>query len=261
MTDKMDTSEGGAKAMIAAAFPEEQAKIVGGLMEMMDGAVGELKEGLKEAKEDIADLKRQNSKSCGILKGPDLPKRVIGENVVEIFRKTILKKYNIQVSRDDMSACHRLPNNNIIARFIDLKEGSVFDRLVRRFQNWNPNEDIRVDFSMQVTEYDGTIRSILGLLKKNGKIQTYNTSSSGKQRFRIDKNKNWITVTSLEEALNMLEPEEKEKFIAKESEFYLNRSQKRRDRRRRLLEEQVETSTSGRGGRGYAGRGGARHRN
>ncbi len=186
MTD-MDTSDVGtnAKAMIEAAFTEDQAKIVGGIYEMLEGAVGELKgavnevkEGLKGANEDIADLRRQNAKSCGILRGPDLPKKVQGEKVVDVFIKAIARKYGVKVKPEDMAACHRMPNGSIIAKFIDLTEGSVFDRLIRRFNAWNPQPEIKYEFGMQVTEYDGTIRAILGILKKEGRIQTYNTSSS-----------------------------------------------------------------------------------
>ena len=123
MTDRMDTSEGGIKAMIQAAFTEDQAKIVNGIYDMMDSAVGELKgavndvkEGLKGANEDIADLRRQNAKSCGILKGPDVPKRIQGENIVEVFSQTIFRKYAIKVSQEELVACHRLPNGSIIHR-------------------------------------------------------------------------------------------------------------------------------------------------
>ncbi len=243
----MDTSDGSAKAMIEAAFNADQAKIVGGLFELIEGSVGELKgaigetkEGLRCATEDIADLKRQNTKSCGILRGPDLPKRTMGENVVEVFTTAILKKYAVQVKPEDLVACHRIGNGSIVAKFLDLKEGSVFDRLLRRFNNWDPEPQIKIDFSMQVSEYDGSIKAILSSLKKEGKIQTYNTSSSGKQRFRTGRDKSWITITSIEEALNLLDPEAREKFVQKEAEFIRNRSLKRRERRRRIIEGQKE---------------------
>ena len=98
---------------------------------------------------------------------------------------------------------------------------------------------------MQVSEYDGSIKTILGMLKKEGKIQTYNTSSSGKQRFRTGKDKAWITITSLDEALNLLDPETKAKFVHNETEFLRNRNQKQKERRRRLLEGQKEGQVQG----------------
>ncbi len=248
----MDTSDGNAKAMIQAAFNPDQAKIVEGILEMVQsavgdikGTVGEIKEGLKTATEDIADLRRQNTKSCGILRGPDLPKRTIGENVLQVFTETIMKKYSIRVNREDLAAVHRLPNGSIVAKFVDLKEGSVFDKLVRRFGDWNPCPSLKIDFSMQISEYDGTIRAILGMLKKEGKIQTYNTSASGKQRFRVGKDKNWITIATIEEALNLLDQETKAKFIQSEAEFIKNRNQKRRERRRRIIEGQGQGQEQG----------------
>jgi len=104
---------------------------------------------LREHKVRIDDLQKQSRAQCDLLheiqqrsmKGNLIISEVAGKNKASLIKpqekvttttyacQFIKTKYNVVVTENDIQACHYLPQNTILVRFWNRKEGTPWDHL------------------------------------------------------------------------------------------------------------------------------------
>ena len=151
-------------------------------LKKIEEKVKSIDDSLRKINSDLIDLKRQNSKVCITLSGPDLPRRLGTEDATKIFIEQVKRKYDVTIDQDELATVHRLPNGGLITKFIKQHVGSGYHRLaVRRgMGSRNPNESLRVYANVQLTRYDSRIRFFAAIAKKVGTILFYDTLLSGR---------------------------------------------------------------------------------
>ena len=88
------------------------------------------------------------------------------------------KKYNVAIDAEEIQACHRLPNNQVILRLWKRTPGSSWSRLVAGIKS-GMNAGYNVYFNFQLTRRRINLVYELRQLRKNKSIQKFFTDENG----------------------------------------------------------------------------------
>ena len=149
---------------------------------------------LREHKERIDDLEKQSRAQGDLLdelqqrsmKGNIIISGDAGKNKPSLIKpqeqlkqekvtsttyacQLIKTKYNVVVPENDIQACHYLPNNTILVRFWNCKEGTAWDHLRTEIKKGGKKE-IGLYANFQLTNKRNSLMYHLRSMKKEGKI-------------------------------------------------------------------------------------------
>lgn len=164
-------------------------------------------EALKRFEIEINEVKRQVSKVCIIMGGPDLKPRLPKEDCANIFVSEAHRKYGIAINKEEMAVCHRRKDGSLIAKFNKLGTDSSYNRLIKRHGAWNPNPSIRIQANVLLTPYDLKIRFFANCCKKAGTIEAFRTERSGKISIKTLLDDNFRPVNKFEDITEFITPE------------------------------------------------------
>ena len=109
----------------------------------------------KTIQSDLQDQKRLHAKYNLILQGPQVPPRIQNEDTTSVFIECVERKYGVKVDRSDLADCHRTPGSDqIIARFLSRIQDSPYDKLFRRFDEWDPKKELKMYVNLAPTPLD-----------------------------------------------------------------------------------------------------------
>ena len=91
------------------------------------------------------------------------------KKLLNIYNQLIKTKYNVVVPENDIQACHYLPNNTILVRFWNRKEGSPWDHLTTEIKKGGKKE-VGLYANFQLTNKRNSLMYHLRSMKKEGKI-------------------------------------------------------------------------------------------
>ena len=74
-------------------------------------------------------MSRWNAKHHVMLHGAEIPLQIMNEDIFDITRSLVRRKWNINLSPGDLAQCHRL-GDGIILLFKDFKPNSVFAQIL-----------------------------------------------------------------------------------------------------------------------------------
>lgn len=179
-------------------------------------------------KKQIVDVKRQVSKVCVVMSGTDVPSRAQKENPTEIFCNLAYKKYKIEINPAEIAVCHRRSNGrDLVAKFTHFGPGSSYDRITRRFGNWNGVDGMNIFITIMLTPYDEKIRFYCSQLKRKKLIQNFRTERSGRISVLRLEEDNYKPVEEFEEIKELLTDE----LIKEIEDFNKQRNQRKKARR------------------------------
>ena len=104
----------------------------------------------------FADVERQYAKQCLMLTGRAIPPPKRGEDVADLAQQLIRQKWEISVPSEEFLNCHRV-GRGIIIRMARHGQGSYFERLTKRFGNWNGpprSHAMHLDCQVRLAELD-----------------------------------------------------------------------------------------------------------
>ena len=96
----------------------------------------------------------------------------------------IKTKYNVVVPENDIQACHYLPNNTILVRFWNRKEGSPWDHLTTEIKKGGKKE-VGLYANFQLTNKRNSLMYHLRSMKKEGKISKLFSNENGQLGLKV----------------------------------------------------------------------------
>jgi len=96
----------------------------------------------------------------------------------------IKSKYNVTVPENDIQACHYLPNNTILVRFWNRKEGTAWDHLTTEIKKGGKKE-VGLFANFQLTSRRNSLMYHLRSMKKEGKISKLFSNENGQLGLKV----------------------------------------------------------------------------
>lgn len=212
---------------------------ISGEQQILRDRVGKVEKTLSEheksilaMKKELNDIRRQTTKVCIVMYGRDVPERRARENPLEIFLTQVQRKFGMTLDAKEISVCHRRgQKGDLIAKFTHFGIGSSYDRLLRRHNNWNPNENIRIYISPLLTAYDEKIRFYCAKIKECGGIQQWRVGPSGKICIKMIGLNEFKPINDFDEIEKLITTEVRKKIDTANVKRAEARANRRRNRR------------------------------
>ena len=109
-------------------------------------------------------------------------KQTITEHIIELVKE----KLDVPLSPEDIQACHRLPNNSVLLRIWNRKEGSSWSRIVDGIKS-GKNSEMNVFFNFHLTRRRSSILYQMRQMKKSGKIAKFFSDEKGQLTVMVKK--------------------------------------------------------------------------
>ena len=156
-----------------------------------DTTVVKLENRMRVNEDEIDECKQRSLKGNFIISSPPDPakhrvsllktddqlrqdKETLTDHILDLAKK----KYNVTINAEDIQACHRLPNNNVILRIWRRCPGSAWQDLVEKIKT-GTNTGFNVYFNFHLTRRRNALAYEIRKLKKSGKIQKFLTDENG----------------------------------------------------------------------------------
>ena len=101
-----------------------------------------------------------------------------GESLTEHIIDLAKRKYDVSISGEDIQACHRLPNNQVILRLWKRTSNSSWSRLAGGIKS-GMNSGFNVYFNFQLTKRRINLMYELRQLRRGNRIRKFLTDENG----------------------------------------------------------------------------------
>ena len=121
------------------------------------------------------------------LKALDIENTSVTDHVVEIIKK----KFDIEVPKHDIQACHHLPNRQnpdqpkaILIRFLNRKPGSAWNHLVNKILSGGGDKNVNLFLNFQLTLRRNNLLFQLRKMKKEKKYVSYTATKTDRSAIK-----------------------------------------------------------------------------
>ena len=142
--------------------------------------------------------RQKNSKGNLILSGRHIPRANSGENLVNIIRDIVFKKYEVNIHPNEFKIAHRLPGDRILFAFHNRLPGFAYDQLVQMI-NSNPKKEIEAYLSIQLFEPYSDLFFIARRLKFYKVISYYRLDENGQTYIALKEDTKAFKLTNLDQ--------------------------------------------------------------
>ena len=118
--------------------------------------------------------------------------------LVDHVTDLIQQKYSVSLPKDDIQACHRLPNGSVILRIWRRTEDSAWTRLVDSIKK-GQNPDFNFYANFHLTKRRSDLAYELRKFRQSGKIVKYFTDENGSLSFKLKENSKKCKITFFRE--------------------------------------------------------------
>ena len=181
-----------------------------GLLQVQNKKICDLEEKV-QVQDDLLDEYHQRSiKGCVILTSP------VGNNKTTLVKSadTLLKekvsvtdhacdllkkKFGVELPQTDIIACHHLPNQNILVKIINRKQGSAWSKLTSQIMQGG-NRELNLFANFMMTPRRNKLLFHLRTMKKAGSIAKFYSNENGQIGFKVkpESQKTVVTLTAVQ---------------------------------------------------------------
>ena len=167
-----------------------------------------LEERLRAQEDELDEVKQRSLKGNLILsssKGPggnlkceiksDDQLKSLGVPLLAHVQDLVHRKYGVQVPKEDVQACHRLPNGSIILRLWKRTEDSAWTQLIGAIKTGGSTKSLNFYANFHLTHRRNSLVYELRQLKKDGKIFKFYTDENGAISYRSTQQDNKCKIT------------------------------------------------------------------
>ena len=141
---------------------------------------------------------QRSSKGNFILSGEQIPKYRPGEDLLNLVRDLVYRKYEIDIEPQEFKVIHRLPGDRIIFVLHSRLPGWSFEQLIRAM-NSNPNAGVKIYVSIQLFEPFSELFYIARRLKFYKTISYYRLDENGYTFIALNEQSKAFKFTNLDQ--------------------------------------------------------------